>query len=216
MLRRQTLVQLLIFALAGWTTAASGNATVRIMTQNMDAGTDQGYIIAALQGAMSLQDAVDLTYAELQASRLEQRAALLAYRIAQRQPDLVVLQEATLWRTGPGVNQATIPLFDQLFMLQMALYRNQVPYRVVAVNTVFDVTLPGNQIPALRFTDRDALLVRTGKHPAHVDLSNVQTHIFDASFPFGPFNLTAGWISAEVGLREWRFQLFATHLQSAA
>ena len=55
MLRRRTLVQLLIFALAGWTTAASGNATVRIMTQNMDAGTDQGYIIAALQGAMSLQ-----------------------------------------------------------------------------------------------------------------------------------------------------------------
>ena len=44
-------------------TAASHASTVRIMTQNIDEGTDETFIVEALFGYMPLPDAVDLTYA---------------------------------------------------------------------------------------------------------------------------------------------------------
>src|ERR1051326_331260 len=104
--------------------AADHSSDIMIMTQNMDDGTDLTYIVAGLLGAvpsLSLADAVDLTFAELQASNFGQRANLLAQQIALRKPDIVVLEEATLWRTGLAPNDPTIPLFDQIELLRAAL-----------------------------------------------------------------------------------------------
>ena len=49
--------------------------------------------------------------------------------------------------------------------LVSALNNLGVPYDVVAVNTISDIALAGHQVPALRFTDRDALLVRSDLRP---------------------------------------------------
>src|ERR1022692_1697221 len=88
-------------------TAASGSSTVKIMTQNIDEGTGEGYIVEALFGQMPLPQAVDLTYAELHASHLQERARLIAGQIAAQKPDIVVLQEVALWRTGPDTQHAS-------------------------------------------------------------------------------------------------------------
>jgi endonuclease/exonuclease/phosphatase family metal-dependent hydrolase len=207
-------------ALAVWpgpAAAADQHATVKIMTQNMDDGTDQTYIIAALTGKLPLpiESAVDLTFAELQASNFEGRARLLARQIAKEKPDLVALQEAVLWRFGPTPDTATQVLFDQLGLLLSALEKLDTPYDVVAVNSLSDLALQGDQIGgALRYTDRNALLVRSDLRPPRFRISNVHSRTFDAAFPFAGLTITAGWISADVRIGDERLRVVTTHLGS--
>jgi endonuclease/exonuclease/phosphatase family metal-dependent hydrolase len=213
MLRRSIVLALVVLTMAGWLFAADRAQTVTIMTQNMDAATDQGYIVAAALGLapLTVAEAVDLTFAEIQASNLEGRAGLLADKIAREKPDIVALQEITFWQaslsSGPVV-------YDQLALLLSALKGLDAPYNVVALNPVNDVTLPGSQVPALRMVDRNALLVRADARPPALHFSDVHTHIYAASLPFIGLNVAAGWISASVHTGNRHFVLAATHLQS--
>ncbi|HSB63171.1 MAG TPA: endonuclease/exonuclease/phosphatase family protein [Thermoanaerobaculia bacterium] len=219
MLRKFVVLAALSLAVAGWTTAAKPNAspTVTIMTQNMDDGTDQTYIIAALTGAIpdfDVPTAVDLTFAELQASNFQGRAALMAAQIAERKPELVALQEAALWRFQPAVGPEVV-LYDNIDLLVSALRAAGVPYDVVAVNRLTDLAAPGGQIGgALRFTDRNAVLVRSDLRPPRFHLSNVHARTFDAALPFAGFTITAGWISVDVHRGNQRFRFVTTHLES--
>ena len=164
MIRKLAVLTLLCLSVAGWTAVADRpeGTTVTIMTQNMDDGTDQTYIIAGLTGVIPLPDAVDLTFAELQASNFQVRAELLAAQVAEIKPELVALQEAALWRFGPTPETATTVLFDLLALFLSALDQEGVSYDVVAVNRLSDLAVPGGQIEgALRFTDRNVVLVRS-------------------------------------------------------
>lgn len=181
---------------------------VKIMTQNMDAGTDLGFVVA-----LGAPEGVDLTLAEIQASHIPERADLLARKIAREQPDMVALQEVTLWRTGPTPETATHVLYDQLKLLLQALARRGTPYDIVAVNTLTDLALPGSN-GALRYTDRDALLVRSDLRRPAFHISNTQTHIFEAAFDFQGLLVVQGWISADVYLGHRQFRLVVTHLES--
>lgn len=217
MLRKFVTLVALSLALAGWAPAAhpGANAPVAIMTQNMDDGTDQTYIIAALLGQFPVPDAVDLTFAELQASNFEGRTRLLAEQIAARKPEIVALQEAALWRFGPTPDTATTVLFDGLGLLVSALNAAGVPYDVIAVNRLTDLAAPGNLIGgALRFTDRNAVLVRSDLRPPQLHLSNVHARTFDAAFPFAGLTVTAGWISADVHMGNKQFRFVTTHLET--
>ncbi len=157
----------------------SGEAVVKIMTQNMDAGTDLGFALAFL----GEPEGVDLTLAEIQASNIPKRADLLARKIAREQPHMVALQEVTLWRIGPTPETATQVLYDQLKLLLRALARHGAAYHIVAVNTLTDLALPGTN-GALRYTDRDALLVRSDLRWPAFHISDTHTHIYEAAFEF--------------------------------
>jgi endonuclease/exonuclease/phosphatase family metal-dependent hydrolase len=218
MLRRCAFSAVLVCFLAGWLVAADRADTVRIMTQNMDGGTDHGYVIAAafgMLGPMTVREAVDLTFSGIQASNLEQRATLLAQKIALKAPDIVALQEATLWQADLPSGSVT---YDQLALLLAALKRIGSPYEILAVNQVNDLTLPGSQLLALREVERDALLVRAGAAPPAIHFSDVHTRIYAASFsfitPVATFHVASGWISATVHTANRHFVLAATHLQS--
>jgi endonuclease/exonuclease/phosphatase family metal-dependent hydrolase len=179
------------------------------MTQNMYAGTSLGFVLAS-GGA---PEGVDLTLKEIRASHIPERADLLAAKIAAKRPDMVALQEVTLWRTGPTPETATHVLYDQLKLLLRALARHGAPYDIVAVNTLTDLALPGIQ-GALRYTDRDALLVRSDLRRPVFYISNTQTHIYDAAFNFQGLLVVHGWISADVQVGHSRFRLVVTHLMS--
>lgn len=223
MLRKFVALAALSFALAGWATADDHHerAKVKIMTQNMDDGTDQTYIIAVLTGQLPipLASAVDLTFAELQASNFEGRAQAMARRIAHEKPDILALQEAALWRFqqtgGPEV-----VLYDNIDLLRSALKKLGVRYDKVAENSLSDLALDGDQIGgALRFTDRNALLVRSDLRPPKFHLSNVHARTFDAAFPFPvspdlTLTILAGYISADVHVGGERFRFVTTHLES--
>jgi endonuclease/exonuclease/phosphatase family metal-dependent hydrolase len=186
----------------------SGEAVVKIMTQNIYAGTSLGFALA-----FGAPEGVDLTLGEIQASNIPQRADLLARKIAREQPHMVALQEVTLWRTGPTPETATHVLYDQLKLLLRALARHGAPYDIVAVNILTDLALPGSQ-GALRYTDRDALLVRSDLRRPTFQISNTETHIYDAAFDFGELPVVHGWISADVQVGHSRFRLVVTHLMS--
>ena len=217
MFRKLVILSMLLLVVCGWAIAAGHSQNVTILTQNLDDGTDLTYVVAAFLGAIpgfTTADAVDLTYQELQASKFKERAALIAKQIASRQPDLVALQEASLWRTGLSPDDATIILFDETSMLLDALRAAGTPYDLVAAGTLSDLALPGNHVPALRLTDRNALLVRSALRPPEFHLSDVHTHTYETSFPFGAFQIRAGWIAATVHTGNSHFRLLTTHLQT--
>jgi endonuclease/exonuclease/phosphatase family metal-dependent hydrolase len=219
MLRKFAVLSLLSLALAGWAAADDrhDDRTVTIMTQNLDDGTDQTYIIAALLGAipgLDVPSAVDLTFAELQASNLPGRVRLLAGEIAERKPDILALQEAVIWRFQPN-GGPEVDLYDNLDLLISALRKAGVPYDKVAKIELLDNALPGNLIGGtLRFIDRNAVLVRSDLRRPGFYLSNVHSGPFNAAFPFAGFTIPAGWISADVHVGDERFRFVTTHLES--
>src|ERR1041384_5338768 len=100
----------LMLAAGSWAFATDHASDITIMTQNMDDSTDQTYIVAAAMNLIpgfTIPDAVDLTFAEVQASHLPARAVALAKQIAQRKPHILALQEASLWRVGTTPATAT-------------------------------------------------------------------------------------------------------------
>lgn len=196
------------FSSVPFAATAQNEAGVTIMTQNMDAGTDLGFALA-----LGAPTGVDLTLAEIQASDIPGRADLLAAKIAVEQPHLVALQEATLWRIGPSPDDATQTLYDQLELLLSALASRGVAYEVVAVNRLTDLALPGTN-GALRYTDRDALLVRSDLRPPGFRISDTHTHIYEAALDFQGFLVVQGWISADVHVGNSQFRLVVTHLES--
>jgi len=208
LLRAILIVVLLLVAIPGRAQKDRNDAAVKIMTQNMDAGTDLGFVVAL--GAPS---GVDLTLAEIMTGRIPERADLLGKAIADEKPDLVALQEVTLWRTGPTPDTATNVLYDQLQMLLTTLNKYKEPYDVVAVNTVTDIALPGTT-GAVRFTDRNALLMRASLRPPALHISEVHSRIFDATLNFQGLIVPAGWITASIHMGNRHFQFVTTHLQS--
>src|ERR1035441_9838381 len=94
--------------------ADSSTATVTVMTRNVDAGTDLGYLFAGTD-ENSFAQGMAATLAELQASNFPQRAARLAAETGAAMPDLIALQEVTLWRSGAIMQPpATSVMYDQL------------------------------------------------------------------------------------------------------
>jgi endonuclease/exonuclease/phosphatase family metal-dependent hydrolase len=213
MIRKLIVLLCLTLVVTGWGFAAQPSP-VSIMTQNMDAGTDLTFAIGELEGYFPPGIGVELTYQEVLATDIPGRAALLAARVAQNKPDLLALQEVTLWRTGTSVNAATTVLFDQLQLLLSSLATEGVPYDIVAVNTLGDLALPKASGGALRFTDRDALLIRADLRPPAFHLSDVHTNLFDAVYSLGGLQVPAGWISAMVHTGNRQLRLVMTHLQS--
>jgi endonuclease/exonuclease/phosphatase family metal-dependent hydrolase len=199
---------LVLFSSKALAATAQNEAGVTIMTQNMDAGTDLGFVLG-----LGVPEGVDLTLAEIQASHIPERADLLAAKIVAEQPHLVGLQEATLWRIGPTPETATQTLYDQLELLLSALASRGVAYEVVAVNRLTDLALPGTN-SALRYTDRDALLVRSDLLAPEFHISDTHTHIYEAALDFQGSLVVQGWISANVLMGNSHFRLVVTHLES--
>lgn len=213
MLRKLTASLCLLLTSAAWSLAADPSS-VKIMTQNMDDGTDLTFAIGELLGAFPPGGGVELTYQEVLATNLPQRIALLADKVAAHKPDLLAVQEATLWRTGSSVDTATTVLFDNLQLLLSRLADDGVPYNIVAVNPLKDVALAKASGGALRITDRNALLVRADQRPPTLHLSDVHVNTFDSEYSLGGLVVPSGWISAIVHTGNRHFRLVTTHLQS--
>jgi endonuclease/exonuclease/phosphatase family metal-dependent hydrolase len=200
---------LVLFSSEALTAGADNKRIVTIMTQNMDSGTDLGFVLAL----SATKESVDLTLAEIQASNIPERANLLAEQIAIEQPHIVALEEVTLWRIGPTPETATRTLYDQLELLLLALKEHGVAYEVVAINRLTDIALPGSEV-AVRYTDRDVLLVRSDLRPPAFHLSDVHARIYDAALNFQGMPVSQGWISADVHMGNKHFRLVMTHLET--
>jgi endonuclease/exonuclease/phosphatase family metal-dependent hydrolase len=201
----------------GW--AASG-PKLTFMTQNMHAGSGFDAIFASTDEA-SFGAAVAQTFAQVKASNIPARAASLADQIQASKPDLVGLQEVSLWRTGAIMQPpAADVLYDQLDLLQAELTKRNLHYAVVAVQTLIDAETP---VPTegtdLRLTDRDVILARNDYPQAQFDVSAAHSQRFQATFTFGSalmgqLVIPRGWLSVDVNASGRKFRYVTTHLES--
>ena len=165
---RKAFSLMLLVAMAGWPTVAgaeqphpfAGNRVATIMTQNLYVGADLGPVIAAPNlGALAV--AVSAAYNQVQANNFPERAAALARQVDQVRPDLIGLQEASIFRIdtpadGPATPATTVT-FDYVQILLEKLAQCGLRYEVVAVLQASDVEAPSTLGFDVRLTDRIAL-----------------------------------------------------------
>lgn len=216
---------LAVMALAGallsapaWPASPTAAATRRapaltVMTRNLDEGTDFGPLVGAKTTGAFLSAAAT-AWAEVQASNIPQRAAAVAAEIAADRPDLVSIEEASIWRTGPLLKPpATTVVYDALASLQQALAADHAPYRVAVVENELDLEGPTALGYDVRVSDQDAILARTGLHLSHATGGHFATVL--TLTPVGvKERILRGWTSVDVTVGGRTVRYVETHLES--
>jgi len=143
--------------------AAEPSSPVRVMIRNLYLGADLAPIFAA-STAQELVAKATQQFTIAQQTDFPSRARVLAKEIKVRHPDLVGLQEVSLWRRGqPGVldgpaTPATIVVYDFLQILQDALAEENVAYRVLVQQLTTDGEVPSTLGFDIRLTQRNVIL----------------------------------------------------------
>lgn len=190
--------------------AAPGASTVKVMTQNMDAGTDFGLALAFVFSETPTVG-IDLTYQELQQGHFAERAAILAGQIAASQPDLVSLQEVTNWHVIPTDETVDV---DQLGLLLQALTDLGQHYSVVGDHLLTNLGAPMSDGRVLTYLDSDVVLKRDD---AGLTITNPREGLFTHNLvipgtPLGDLEFDQGWIALDVTRSGNTFTLVDTHL----
>ncbi len=213
-----SLACLLCFGFNSPAVADSDGFIVKTMTRNMDAGTDLNLVTAATTGPGFILGVIQ-TAAEVDASNIPTRATRLAGEIAAEQPDLVALQEVTIWDITDAAGNRH---YDQLDLLLTALQKQGMSYRVAALLplTYIPVDLNPFGVPlAVEFTDQNAILIRSDVPLGHLDALGSETHVYEHRLPFqlptgDTIDVLQGWMAVDVKVRGVRFKFANTHLLS--
>ncbi len=207
--------------------AAARRVTVRVMSRNLNLGAnlELGVRATSLQGLVNTAGTI---LHQVDQNNFPVRAKGLAAEILTKNPDLVGLQEAALWRTGPCTEnplppKATHVRYDYVQLLLNQLNRGKQRYRVVISEPEFDFEVyantDGNASTAApgcplgseingRLTMRDVILARVGR----VRTSNARGGHFATQLQVKPagvaLNVTRGWTSVDAqvpGAAKFRF-----------
>jgi endonuclease/exonuclease/phosphatase family metal-dependent hydrolase len=201
------------------------------MTRNLYLGTALDNVTAASNFAEFVQ-AVSQDWAHVVATDFPTRARALAAEILRAKPDVVGLQEVSLWRdqdvsdivTGTTAPNATHVVYDFLAILQAELRAGGTAYTAVSTSTNADVEAPRsnsaspNGFTDVRLTDRDVILVRTELADK---FSEAKSDHYRAQFTVpsvvGPLTFTRGWASINYRHDANRtVRIIATHLEIEA
>jgi hypothetical protein len=193
------------------------------MTRNLYFGADLTPVFRATSGTELVQ-AVTAAYKNVQDTDFPERAQALAGEIAGKDPQLVGLQEAALWRSqtpaGPGA--ATHVEYDFVDILLRALAARGRHYAVVASVTDGDYEAP-RAAPAgpqdVRLTDRDVLLARTDLPRAYFSVGAPRSGSFAArvtltSPVLGTVVVPHGWVAVDATVRGRTTRVVSTHLEN--
>jgi hypothetical protein len=150
-------------ALADDADSRPGKTSVTVMTRNLYLGADLDPAITAATLPQFLA-ATSAIWTHVQQTSFPDRARVLADEIAHAKPDLVGLQEAAMWRTGPigDPTPATNVVYDYLALLLAELDAAGAPYDVVISQDEADLEAPAGApyFQDIRLTQRDVILVR--------------------------------------------------------
>jgi len=204
-----------------------------VMTRNLYLGADLTPAILA-PDLPSFVAANGKILRDVTANDFPTRAEGLAEEILAAKPDLVGLQEAALWRTGPvdfevlskGPSATTVR-YDYLEELLVELNAGKPQYEVVVSQDEFDFEAPADEDedPTTgpfgadvngRLTMRDVILARRG---AGVQTANPSAGHFVNLLPVEILGtqvpVTRGWVSTDAKVRgsHW-FRFVNTHLEA--
>jgi endonuclease/exonuclease/phosphatase family metal-dependent hydrolase len=197
---------------------------VTVMTRNLYLGGDIGRI-AATTSPEEIPAAAGALWAAIQASDFPSRARLVADEIDEARPDLVALEEVSLFRTGPPlscaglVSPATDVAIDFLAILEAELAARGLDYRVASSVENFDAqlctALDASHFLDVRLTDRDAILVHGRLETASPRSGHFEARaLFPAAGGFLP--VVRGWNTVEVKSRRGWFRFAMAHLETEA
>ena len=210
---------------------------VSVMTRNVYLGADltPGVRATDFQG---LINAAGVILKQVDDNDFATRAKGLAAEIKAKKPDLVGLQEAALWRTGPCTEnplppKATTVRYDYVALLLRELNKGAKRYRVVISQPEFDFEVYantdgdestagpgcpfGSEING-RLTMRDAILARVGAK-SKVRTAKAKAGHFHTLLQVKPagvqVDVTRGWtaVDASVGTSR-KFRFVNTHLEA--
>jgi endonuclease/exonuclease/phosphatase family metal-dependent hydrolase len=214
--------------------ARKGESTVKVMSRNvflgadLSPGTQATTIPELVDGAGEILNQVD-------ANKFQVRAKGLATEILRKEPDLVGLQEAALWRDAPCDSPIVPPSAthvrrggDFLDLLMNQLNEDGRNYRLVVSQPEFDFQVWANtdgdrstgkpfgcEIEG-RLTMRDAILARRG---AGVKTKDAEGGHFDTLLQVTPggadVDVTRGWTAVDTKVGDSpRFRFVNTHLEA--
>jgi hypothetical protein len=204
-----------------------GLSDLRVMTYNVDEGTD----FLQIQN-VTTQDqflvGVGEIITQVRATNPPARMHAVAKQILAVRPALVSLQELDQWYSGPfnPLTQqcGTLTLeFDILQELLDALADN---YEIAVQAQQYDIAPPGqpgvpglippNTFLCVRAINHIAILARTDLEPSQFHWSNARSaqyqnaNVFQT--PVGDFRAPRAWVSVDVRFHHNRFRFIGTHL----
>jgi endonuclease/exonuclease/phosphatase family metal-dependent hydrolase len=203
---------------------ATGGRDLTVMTQNLYLGSS---LVPALEATTpdQLAAAVAQIYATVEYTDFPTRAGAIADGIEAHAPDLIGLQEVSVWTV---TGNDTIPSYDFLEILQTELTARDLHYTVASVSqnaTIGPAPLafpqcltpePPYVTCAVQLDDRDVILVnddtpgltwgnaRSGRYAAQ--------QVFES--PAGPISFDRGWASIDARLDGQPFRFVNTHLET--
>jgi len=210
-------------------------ASLRVVTWNMYLGADFTPLLSQASSTppgFSIEAALGRTFEAVEATDPPMRADTMAARIAEAgsgAPDVIALEEVALWRTQATpdgtATPATDPAFDFLRLVVDGLARRGLTYDVAVVADNADVEATAELTSGVRldvrFTDRDAILVRrdapfvvTGTAQGKYTANLVVPTLLGRSIDF-----RRGWVAADLtpaGGGVSPIRVVDTHLEAVA
>jgi len=206
---------------------SKGKGDLRVMTYNVDEGTD----FLEVQQATDVNQflvAVGQTISQVRATDSPSRMQAVANQIIAAGPALVSLQELDRWYTAPfnpftgGCGAPTLE-FDFLQELQDALAAQGAHYALAMKAQQYAFPLiPGVILPStflcVSVVDEIAILARTDLDPSKFQWSNPKSgqyvSVLQFPSPFGLLPLPRAWVSVDASFRGKAFRFIGTHLES--
>ena len=193
---------------------AMAGGDVNVMTRNIYLGAD----IIGLAGDKPLADfkaEASEMWKTVEATNFPKRAPALAKEIKSARPDLIGLQEATVWRTGKVGEGAKSVRYDFIKELIAALKKQKMEYVLVVKQKEFDFEAP-TTTQDVRITMYDAILRR--KSGSKVKVTGKSSGNYDASLAIptavGTATVKRGWVAADATVGGSKFRFVNTHLEA--
>lgn len=221
--------------------AAKGKP-VTVMTRNIYLGGDIFRPVEAANKALAegkafpevlhaVATAADTTWANVVASNFPARAKLLAKEIKKAKPDMVGLQEVSLWRSGPvettlgaglAVPNSTKVEYDFLEILMTELKATGAKYTIAVEGLRADVEAPAwtatqQNKRDIRLTMRDVILRRQGAGKIVKSGDAIYTNNLAVSLGgVLPMNFDRGYQFADIKSGRLEYRFINTHLEAAS
>ena len=206
---------------------SQGNGSLRVMTYNVDEGTDYVELQNSTTSSQFLL-AVGQTITAVRATNPPGRMKAIAQQIMSAGPTLVSLQEVDQWLSGPfdPVTQTCGPLtleFDMLQELMAAMASLGGHYQVAVQATQYAFPpvpgfIPPGTFLCVQVLNYDVILARTDLSPTRFQWSNPQwaqfVNIIYLPTPIGTIPLPKVWASVDASFNGKGFRFIGTHLES--
>src|SRR3954451_1171698 len=183
---------------------------ITVMTRNLFLGADLIPLATAPAGP-PFQLAAGTVFDQVRATDPDARMKLIAAEIAKAKPDLVGLQEVSLWRTGAAPASGVV--YDYRDAVMAELKRRHARYVLIPAPLPFNVEAPTDRGFDVRLTLGDAILVRRGVTGTNARSGVFHTQLTIPTQGVGPVPVRRGWTSIDAQVGRARIHFVNTHLE---